>query len=313
MAKYRILSLDGGGIRGLLTTILLQRIGEELDSDSWLQKTDLLAGTSTGGLIALGIAKGLGLPELRSLYEDQGEEIFDDSWLDDLTDIGKIAGADYGSENLERIAKASLGETTRLRDLGKRVLVPSFDLDNEDADPRKRKWKAKVFHNFPGDDSDGAELAYKVAMYTSAAPTYFPSYEGYVDGGVYANNPAMCALAQALNRKWQDRPALADVVMLSIGTGNSLVCIKGKTLDWGYAQWAKPLAEVMFEGVSDIARYQCEQLLGGNFHRLAPTFGPGESFPLDEVEKIPDLIAYAGDVDLGETVDWVRRAWLQTG
>ena len=79
MSSYRILSLDGGGIRGLLTTILLQRIGEKLESDSWLQKTDLLAGTSTGGLIALGLAKGLSLPELRSLYEDKGDQIFDDS------------------------------------------------------------------------------------------------------------------------------------------------------------------------------------------------------------------------------------------
>ncbi|MGQ0510001.1 MAG: patatin-like phospholipase family protein [Betaproteobacteria bacterium] len=310
MAKYRILSLDGGGVRGLLTTILLARIGEALGSDSWLNKADLLAGTSTGGLIALGIARGLSLPALRALYEEQGEEIFDDSWIDDLTDIGKIAGADYGGENRERVVKAALGAGTRLRDLGKRVLIPSFDLDNEDGDPRRRRWKAKLFHNFPGAGTDGAELAYKVAMYTSAAPTYFPSYEGYVDGGVYANNPSMCALAQVLDRNRQDRPKLSEVAMLSIGTGTSLVHIEGKALDWGYAQWAKPLVEVMFEGVADIARYQCEQLLGGHFHRVAPTFGAGETFPLDGVDKIPDLVAFAGSVSLDETVAWVRRNWL---
>lgn len=310
MATYRILSLDGGGIRGLLTVVLLQRISAALGSDSWLMKTDLAAGTSTGGLIALGFAKGLSLAELRSLYEDEGDEIFDDSWIDDITDIGKLAGADYDSDNLERILKTKLGETTRLQDLGKRVLIPSFDLDNEDANPRKRRWKPKIFHNFPGNDSDGAELAYKVGMRTAAAPTYFPSYDGYVDGGVFANNPAMCALAQSQNRAWPERPDLDEVVMLSIGTGTSLVYIGGKTHDWGFARWAKPLIDVMFEGVSDIARYQCEQLMGGNFLRLAPTFAPGESFPLDGIEKVGDLVLYAESVKLDETLDWVRSVWL---
>ena len=310
MATYRILSLDGGGIRGLLTVVLLQRISAALGSDSWLMKTDLAAGTSTGGLIALGVAKGLSLAELRSLYEDDGDEIFDDSWFDNITDIGKLAGAEYDGGNLQRILKAKLGETTRLQDLGKRVLIPTFDLDNEDANPRKRRWKPKLFHNFPGNDTDGAELAYKVGMRTTAAPTYFPSYEGYVDGGVFANNPAMCALAQSQNRAWPDRPDLDEVVMLSIGTGDSLVYIQGQTNDWGYAQWSKPMIEVMFGGVSDIARYQCEQLMGGNFLRLTPTFGPGESFPLDGIEKIGDLVLYAEGVKLDETLDWIRTVWL---
>lgn len=310
MAAYRILSLDGGGIRGLLTTVLLQRIGEALGSDSWLMKSDLLAGTSTGGLIALGLAKGLPLPQLRALYEEQGDEIFDDSWFDDITDIGKIAGADYDNDNLERIVKATLGDNTRLSDLGKRVLIPSFDLDNEDADPARRRWKPKIFHNYPGRGSDGAELAWRVGMYTSAAPTYFPSFDGYIDGGVFANNPSMCALAQVQNRAWPERPALDEVVMLSIGTGSSLVCIRQKSLDWGYAQWAKPLVELMFEGVSDIARYQCEQLMGPAFHRLAPDFPPGKSYPLDDVEKLGDLVLFASEVKLDETVDWVRQYWL---
>lgn len=312
MAKYRILSFDGGGIRGLVSAILLQRIGEALESDSWLFKADLLAGTSTGALLALGLAKGLSPAGLRALYEERGKEIFDDSWLDDLTDIGKIAGADYGSEKLERILRETLGESTRLMDLGRRVLVPTFDLDNEDPDPGKRRWKPKIFHNFPGRDSDGATLAWKVAMYTTAAPTYFPSYEGYVDGGVFANNPSMCALAQVQDRRWAERPALDDVVLLSIGTGSSLVFIRGKSLDWGYAQWARPLVEVMFEAVSDIARYQCEQLLGERFRRLAPVFPAGETYPLDAVEKIPDLAEFAASdrIDIGPTVDWIRRVWL---
>lgn len=310
MAQYRILSLDGGGIRGVVSAVLLQRIGAELGGDDWLGKADLLAGTSTGGLIALGLANGASLAKLRSVYEDRGAEIFDDSWLDDLVDLGNIAGAEYGGENREKILKETLGAAATLGDLGKRVLITSFDLDNEDTKPEKRRWKPKIFHNFPGADSDSGELAWKVGMYTSAAPTYFPSYEGYVDGGVFANNPSMCALAQSQSARWPGHPRLAEVVLLSIGTGTSLVYVKGKTLDWGYAQWAKPMVEVMLEGVSDIARYQCEQLLGEKFHRLAPVFAPGETFPLDGVEKLPELVAFAQAVDLTETVAWLRRSWL---
>ena len=239
MARYRILSLDGGGIRGVVSTVLLQRIGAELGGDGWLGEADLLAGTSTGGLIALGLANGADLAALRALYEVHGAEIFDDSWIDDLVDLGKIAGADYASENLAKLLRGTFGGDTTLGELGKRVLVTSFDLDNQDASPAKRRWKPKIFHNFPGARSDAGELAWKVGMYTSAAPTYFPSYEGYVDGGVYANNPAMCALAQSQSASWRARPQLAEVVLLSIGTGTSLVYVKGKTLDWGYAQWAK--------------------------------------------------------------------------
>ena len=95
MAKYRILSLDGGGIRGIITAIILQRLNAEVGLSGWLDSTDLIAGTSTGGLLALGLCHGLPPEFIRNVYETKGAEIFDDSWLDDLVDLGKIAGADY--------------------------------------------------------------------------------------------------------------------------------------------------------------------------------------------------------------------------
>src|SRR4029077_3213472 len=120
------------------------------------------------------------LAVIRSLYEERAPRIFDDSVLDDVVDLGKLIGADYDVANLRREVHAVFGELT-LGQLGKRVLVTAFDLDNED--PVQRTWKPKVFHNFPGSDSDGAQLAYKVGTYTSAGPTFFPSADGYVDGG----------------------------------------------------------------------------------------------------------------------------------
>lgn len=93
MASYRILSFDCGGIRGLLSLILLERLEKALPG--WLDKADLLAGTSTGGIIALGLAHGVTVAELRRLYEDCGKLVFDYSWWDDLCDLGKTRGADY--------------------------------------------------------------------------------------------------------------------------------------------------------------------------------------------------------------------------
>lgn len=308
MARFRILSLDGGGIRGLVAAILLIRLNREKGLEGWLERADLLAGTSTGALIALLLANGQSLEEIRALYHDTSRDIFDDSWLDNVKDVGTLIGAQYHSEGLQRHLQRMLGKA-RLRDLRKRVLIPAFDLDNEHPDPGKRRWKPKLFHNFPGTDSDGAELAWKVGLYTSAAPTYFPSFEGYVDGGVFATNPSMCALAQTQDARIGRRVALADLALFSLGTGSSLIYVKGKRHDWGYAQWAQALLGVMFDGTVGIADYQCRQLLAGRYHRLAPAFAPGQAFPLDAVDRIPEMVAFAEKVDITPAAKWLRRHW----
>jgi patatin-like phospholipase/acyl hydrolase len=158
MSKYRILSLDGGGIRGVITAVILQRLNADPRVSGWLDSTDLIAGTSTGELLALGLAHGLAPEQIREFYENKGHKVFDDSWLDDLVDLGQVMGAQYDNKNLERELKSLLGQTT-LAQLKKKVLITAFDLDNESPDPTQRTWKPKLFHNFAGQDSDGAELA----------------------------------------------------------------------------------------------------------------------------------------------------------
>jgi patatin-like phospholipase/acyl hydrolase len=306
---YRILTVDGGGIRGIVPTILLQRMSADPALAGWLSQTDLFAGTSTGALIAMALAKPIDLGIIRDVYENRGGKIFDDSWLDNITDLGKTIGADYDNDGLERELKRIFGAAT-LGDLSKRVMVNTFDLDNESDDPRERTWKPKIFHNFPGNDSDAAQLVWKVGLYTSAAPTYFPSVDGYIDGGVFANNPAMCALAQSQDSRVRNHPALDDVILLSLGTGTPLTYIKGRSLDWGYAQWVKPLISLMMDGVAGIADFQCRQLLGTSYHRLAPVFEPGVNFPLDDVAKVPKMVEFANTVDLDPTIDWLEKQWL---
>ena len=310
MAKYRILSIDGGGIRGIVTAVLMQRLQATPGLEGFLDEVDLVAGTSTGGLLALGIARGLGLEEIRDLYVNDGPEIFDDTWLDDLLDLGKLRGADYKTSPMRRVFKRVLGEQTTLGQLRKRVLITAFDMDNEDEEDLKRTWKPKLFHNFPGSGNDRGELAYKVGMYTAAAPTYFPSVDGYIDGGVYANNPAMCALAQTQDKRYRPTPSLDEVELLSLGTGTSLLHIRGNTLDWGYVQWIKPLISLMLDGISGIADYQCRQMLRNRYHRLAPVFSPDVSIPMDAVKKIPYMIQFADGFDLRATIRWMRRHWM---
>ena len=311
MAKYRVLSIDGGGIRGLITTVMMQRLEAAPGLDGFLDKVDLIAGTSTGGLLALGIARGLPLDEIRDLYLNEGNEIFDDSWIDDLLDLGKLRGADYKTKNMSRVFKEVLGENTTLGDLDKHVLITAFDLDNEDPNNEKRSWKPKLFHNLQGPGSDRQELAYKVGLYTAAAPTYFPSVDGYIDGGVYANNPSMCALAQTQDDKYfTPPPDVSDVVLLSLGTGTSLFHIKRKNLDWGYAQWIKPLISLMLDGISGIADYQCKQILRDRYHRLAPVFPSDVSIPMDAVKKMPYMVEFAGGVKLKKTSDWMKAFWM---
>jgi len=307
MAIYKIVSFDGGGIRGLLTTTILERLEAALPG--WLDRAHLLAGTSTGGIVALGLAHGLEPAALSELYYEHGPDIFDDSWLDNLFDLGQVWGADYSNRNLRRELRRIFGDTL-LRGLKKNVLISAFDLDNEHPDPTRRSWKPKFFHNYAGDDTDGGAPAYKVALYTSAAPTYFPSVEGYIDGGVVANNPSLAALAQTQDKRVEipERPKIEEIILLSMGTGVVLYRIEGNRHDWGYAQWAKPIINVMMDGGMGVADYQCRQILGQRYHRLSPLLEMAIS--LDEWQKRDELVRVGRETDLSETIAWLEQHWL---
>ena len=321
MPPYRIVTFDGGGVRGVLTTTLLERL--EARVPGWLDKADLIAGTSAGGLIALGLAVGLSPARISRFYVEQSPTIFQDSLWDDIVNLGRLIGADYDTEPKRRVLHDILGDKL-LKDLSKRVLIPAFDLDNEDPDPAQRSAKAKFFHNFPptglgGRDSDDRNrLAVDVGLYTSAAPSYFPSVGGYIDGGIVVNNPSMAALAQTQDSRAQitPRPALSDIVLLSLGTGDTQTYVRGQNLDWGLAQWAGPLLNVLLNDQGRIADYQCLQLLGTNYYRLNPLLPSGQKVNLDDHTKIPQLIAVANGVDLDRKdrsdmsiVEWLHSRW----
>ena len=301
---YHILSMDGGGIRGILTARILERL--EAAVPGFLAKVDLFAGTSTGGILTGGMAFGYNPTQLRQLYEECANAVFADSLLDNIKDLGNLIGAQYSVEPLKKALTKHFADTT-LAELPKKVLISAFDLDNEAKPPAVRSWKMKFFHNFPGPESDGQELLVDTVVRTSVAPTYFPIYQGYIDGGVAASNPAMCALAQALHNSTGGQQ-LDNVVLLSLGTGLNPHYIESQNGDWGLANWALHLVDIMLEGSNGVADYQCRQVLGDKYHRVNPILPI--PIGMDKIRNIPELLETANNINLDATIAWLQDYYL---
>lgn len=315
MAPFRILSLDGGGIRGVLTASILERL--EADCPGFLAGIDLFAGTSTGGILALGLAAGLSPKQIRLLYERSGEKVFASNpwWVRlGVEKIDQFAKADYDNAALMEALNRQF-KSKKLGDLKKKVIVVSFDLDNEGGATGLRQWKPKIFNNFEG-DNDCKEKVIDVAMRTSAAPTYFPIYQGYTDGGVIANNPSMCALAQAISSgKSGAGKAVEEIRLLSVGTGVNLNFVELKEKDrgnWGLVQWAPSLINLILEGSVDLVNYQCKQILGEErYRRVNPVVH--KPINLDDVKQIPymkELVQNMDEEAWDATVEWVRNHYM---
>lgn len=301
MSNYRILSLDGGGIRGLLTTVLLARLEEA--QPGFLAQIDLFAGTSTGGILALGLASGMTPAECQTLYEVHGQAIFSNPIAREVADLGNIVGAKYANASLKQALVDQFHDKT-LADLPRKVLISSFALNSTPNDlGALRAWKPKFFHNYPGPDSDAKERVLEVALRTSAAPTYFPMFQEFVDGGVIANNPSMCALAQALHASTGGQK-LDDIRLLSLGTGLRPKFLAVKDANWGLVEWAPHLVDLLLEGSNGLGDYQCRQTLGDNYCRLNPML-PNE-ITLDDVVSMPLLKQLGAEADLADAINWLK-------
>lgn len=309
-AKYRILSLDGGGIRGILTARLIERIAAQ--RPDFLSSVDLFAGTSTGSILAIGLAKGLTPTDLVRLYREQGPHIFHHDILHDVGSLWGLRGAKYTTKNRLQGIQPTIGEITLADLLPKHVLVATYQLDSQNPiEPvpagQPQTWKAKFFHNYAGPDSDGAEKAIDVIMRSSAAPTYFPIYQGFVDGGVVANNPSVCALAQAINTNTGGKQDIKDLVLISFGTGMKTTNIASRDGDWGLEEWGLKLVDLLFESGAGLADYQCRQLLDDCYFRLNPDLKA--SIGLDAVDQTDLLLSKANACDIQPALDWIDRQW----
>jgi patatin-like phospholipase/acyl hydrolase len=318
MAKYRILSMDGGGVRGVLTARFLEKIADR--HPDFVPKADLIAGTSAGSINAVGLAVGLTPARLVELYHTQSSVIFHDTVWHDIGDLWGLAGAKYTTDGRYNAIHPYFGDA-KLGEIQKKLLVAAFELDSENQiSPSKkpqRSWKAKFFHNFPR-DNDGSpnpdldQKATDVVMRSSAAPTYFPIHQGFVDGGVIANNPSICALAQALNVNTGQQPDTQSIALLSVGTGSKPKYLKSRDGNWGLTQWGFNLVDMLLDTGSDLADYQCRQLLADCYRRLDAMLQ--ENIGLDATDQIEPLIAIADEMaDSGQLqpyYDWIEQYWL---
>jgi patatin-like phospholipase/acyl hydrolase len=168
---YRILALDGGGVRGQFTITLLRRLGEALPG--WIGKTDLFAGTSVGAVLALGLATGHRPKEMEQLFRKRAPHIFRPSTSRIPLQLARFFRAGYAVAPLNRFLEGMLGDL-RLQDLDKRVVVPVMRLDNGHGSGDQRCWEPDVFNNFGGKETDhGQMLARQVALCATATPTIF--------------------------------------------------------------------------------------------------------------------------------------------
>jgi uncharacterized protein len=303
-ARFRILSVDGGGIRGLISALTIEEIEKRLSSRAGREARvadyfHLFAGTSTGGLIALALTapQKMSAAELASFYTEDGPKIFGRGLGRKLGTLWGLTRPKYSSAPLREAAERRLGES-RVSEATRDLLVTSYDMNRSEPYFFKR-WRAleSADRDFPVVDA---------GLATAAAPTYFPShglgYRALVDGGVFASNPAVAAIAEALGRQ-SDPPAKLDtddLFMVAIGTGEyPSHYSQAEVSKWGALGWVTggdngpPVLDAMLGGSSDGSDYWAHMLLN---------HAPGEGVPApDEVGRGPRY--YRLQVELSEPVE----------
>lgn len=290
----KILTLDGGGIRGIIPCAVLAEIERRLDRPI-ADLFDLVAGTSTGGIIACGLsiphAEQPGRPKFRAtdlseLYEKNGAQIFKKQG-GVFSGMNALFEEAFTHEGLEGLLKEYFGDT-ELRETLTDLLVTSYDIERR----KPFYFLSRLAKTNPAEENFRLR---DVARSTSAAPTYFEpnplpwtqeSILALVDGGVFANNPSMLAYAEAVELLRQHKQVSvtgppvevasdefeafvapvssekSDVFMLSIGTGRVVKPYLYKDAkSWGMTSWLRPIIDILMQGVSESVDYQMNYVL----------------------------------------------------
>ncbi len=288
MPTFNILSIDGGGLRGIVPISILQKI-ESLTGKKVHDVFDMIAGTSTGGLIACCLTlrdethpaqPKYSLEQIADIYTRYGNTIFPsrsgiDKFLHRITSLFAPAYSPNGLEQvlLQFVADQTISEALRP------VLVSTYDLNSNQPVFFKSSEAA-------GDASADARI-YDVCRATSAAPTYLPAYSFEhkhkpitgIDGGVFINNPSMAALAEisrygnaGFYQKRDGSPVMYDDIrILSLGTGSYEGTIsEEEAVSWGQLQWITRITDIMMKGVNKSTHYETHEMLDpGKYLRLS--------------------------------------------
>ena len=312
--KYKILAIDGGGIRGIIPAIILTEI-EKRTQKQIFSLFDLIAGSSSGGILALGLTKprldlaGSDSPpvaqysaeELLQIYLEYGAEIFYEPFWEQL--LGQLEDIfvqpKYSSEGRQEIIKQYFGDSPLENNL-KEVFVTSYDIEQRipiffTNKLEKQQTKSKKFRKL----CLGFTLT-DAALATSATPTYFAPYRvssshntnGFytlVDGGLVANNPANLAILEAQISRQENQQALnmEDILVVSLGTGSlTSVYPYDQVKNWGLLQWTKPLLNMVLDGGSEVVAGELERLFEATNKGHKTSYYRFQPFLKSELEDI---------------------------
>jgi patatin-like phospholipase/acyl hydrolase len=268
----RVLCIDGGGIRGLIPALVLAEI-ERRTGRRTAELVDLVAGTSTGGILACALTRPdtHGKPlftaeELAGIYLEEGPRIFHRSLLKRIFSVEGWIDERYEDDGLNAALARYLGDGM-LSDALTDVLVTAYDIHDRFAFFfRSQRARINPTYDFP---------LVQVARATSAAPSYFEPAEAtdragartypLIDGGIYAVNPSMCAYADVVAAGSADRLDL----MLSLGTGaHTRAYTFAQARWWGQLEWGRPALDMVFDGVADTIEFEAGRVMGDRYIRL---------------------------------------------
>lgn len=245
-------------MRGVIPAFMLAELEAAADRPA-RELFDLIAGTSTGGILALGLTAPVegrfhSARSLMAFYQDWGTTVFKRSALQRLP--LPINAVPYEPQGLKSVLRHYF-KTVHLHDAAVPVLVPAYDLDR-----RKPFW-------FRSWDPSCSFRMTEVALAASAAPTYFPpvrlhrasgrkSEYTFIDGGIFANNPTLTAIEEA-RRLYPDKNS---IVVVSLGTGDVSRGASRDEIDWSIVDWVKQLVPTVFDAISDNVDAVLESQLG---------------------------------------------------
>ena len=262
----KVLAIDGGGIRGIIPAVILGELQNRLGRELW-QTFDLIAGTSTGGIIALGLGTtcNAGKPytpdQLLNLYLKNGSVIFKKSWF---TPVRQFLLPKYSPDGLQAML-TKFFQATQFSTALTPLLISSYNLQTQ----MPFFFKSHLIAARPDYNWNVSDIA----RATSAAPTFFPPFHlvrgtddyALVDGGVFVNNPSMAAFVEARLLY----PDAARVVVVSVGTGDRQDQIKfAQAKDWGLIGWAKQIVPVLMDSVSEAVDFELTTLPECTYYRL---------------------------------------------
>ena len=303
---FRILSIDGGGIKGIFPACFLEKLElNYLEGKSIIDYFDLICGTSTGGIIALGLGSGVKASELSKLYIERGNKIFPYKyrWL---KKIQQCVYTPYNRKKLKVILE-EIFKDKKLKESKVRLCVPSFEGVYSEA------YVFKTPHHLDF-KKDGEELMTKVAFSTSAAPAFLRSFKdnGYIfiDGGVWANNPCMIGLVEALSSFNVQRE---NIKILSIGCGENPYVVENKMITGGLWHWRKIIKGAMHLQ-SQNAVGQAGLLIGSNNILrvdVPESMMPKKGIDLDDWKKSVTFLPIASEKAFIDSSDKIKNIFLK--